>query len=103
MGISSTEQRVPVPECYREHFGRRNDSFDSTGVTSAAGSRVLAEHPAEMVDYAMRVTRLALFSPELALPPIIVAVVVAGAGFVATAVVRRKRTGLTAARVDDAS
>lgn len=75
-----------------------------TGVTNAAGSRVLADAPAEMLDYAVRVTGSALFSPELALPPIIVAVVVAGAGLVAAAVVRRRnRTGLTAGRADDAS
>lgn len=61
-----------------------------TGVANAAGSRVLAEYPAEMLDYAVRVTRLALFSPELALPPIIVAASVATAGLIARAVIRRR-------------
>lgn len=61
-----------------------------TGVSNAAGSRVLADSPADMLDYAVRVTRMALFSPELALPPIIVAVVVATAGLVARAIIRRR-------------
>ena len=38
MGNSGTEQRVPAPECYREHFGKRNDSFDS-GRTLCIGNR----------------------------------------------------------------
>lgn len=62
-----------------------------TGVSNATGSRVLAERPAEMIDYAVRVTRTALFLPELALPPLVVAVAVAGAGLVVRAVLRRRR------------
>jgi hypothetical protein len=63
-----------------------------TGVTSAAGSRVLADVPLEMLDYAARVTGMALFLPELALPPIIAAILVASAGFALRAVVRRRAT-----------
>lgn len=62
-----------------------------TGVTNAAGSRVLANSPADMVDYAVEVTRMALFLPELALPPIAVAVAVAIGGLV----VRRSRARST--------
>lgn len=62
-----------------------------TGVSSAAGSRVLAEHPAEMLDYAVRVTGMALFLPELALPPLVVAVAVAAAGLVIRSLLRRRR------------
>jgi len=63
-----------------------------TGVTSAAGSRVLAEVPLEMLDYAARVTGMALLLPELALPPIVAAVVVAVAGLAARAIFRRRVT-----------
>jgi hypothetical protein len=67
-----------------------------TGVSNAAGSRVLASSPADMIDYAVQVTRMALFLPELALPPIVVAVVVAAAGLLARAVIRRRgRAGET--------
>lgn len=51
-----------------------------TGVSSAAGTRVLANHPGEMISYALEVFRMALFIPELALRPVIVAVVVAAVG-----------------------
>jgi hypothetical protein len=74
-----------------------------TGVTSAAGSRVLAGAPAEMLDQAARVTGMALFLPELALPPLIVAVVVAGAGLVGAVLVRRRGRGEPAAPADHAS
>lgn len=62
-----------------------------TGVANAAGSRALADAPAEMLDYAVRVTRMALFLPELALPPVVVAVVVAAVGLAGRAVVHRRR------------
>jgi hypothetical protein len=61
-----------------------------TGVVNAAGSRVLADSPADMLDYAVQVTRMALFVPEIALPPIVVAIVVATAGLVGRAVIRRR-------------
>jgi hypothetical protein len=72
-----------------------------TGVTSAAGSRVLAGAPAEMLDQAARVTGMALFLPELALPPLVVTVVVAGAGLVGAALVRRRHRGEPAAAPAD--
>jgi len=49
-------------------------------VTSAAGSRVLLPYPSEMVDYGLEVLRAAMFAPELVLPPLLVALVVAAAG-----------------------
>ncbi|HET8778801.1 MAG TPA: hypothetical protein VFM66_01920 [Agromyces sp.] len=70
-----------------------------TGVTSAAGSRVMATVPLEMLDYAARVTGMALFLPELALPPMIVAVVVAAAGLAARAIFRR-RLSVAAGRLE---
>lgn len=51
-----------------------------TGVSSAAGTRVLAKYPAEMIAYAVEVFRMALFLPELALRPVIAAMVVAAVG-----------------------
>lgn len=66
-----------------------------TGVTSAAGSRVLASSPADMLDYAVQVTRMALFLPEVALPPIALAVAVAIGGLV----VRRWRARSTGGSV----
>lgn len=75
-----------------------------TGVTSAAGSRVLAGAPAEMLDQAARVTGMALFLPELALPPLIVAIIVAGLGLVVSARVRRRtRVAAPPTPGDDAS
>jgi hypothetical protein len=70
-----------------------------TGVTSAAGSRVLADVPLEMLDYAARVTGMALFLPELALPPIISAIVVAVAGLAVRAVIHR-RASVAAGRLE---
>ncbi|MEI5582655.1 hypothetical protein, partial [Agromyces sp. CCNWLW208] len=58
-----------------------------TGVTAAAGTRVLASSPLDMLDYAVQVTGMALFLPEVALPPIALAVAVAIGGLV----VRRAR------------
>jgi hypothetical protein len=58
-----------------------------TGVTAAAGSRVLAASPADMLDYAVQVTGMALLLPEVALPPIGLAVAVAIGGLL----VRRSR------------
>lgn len=62
-----------------------------TGVSAAAGTRVLAKYPAEMVAYAGEVFRMALFLPELALRPIVTAIVVAAVGFAVRAVLRRTR------------
>jgi hypothetical protein len=52
----------------------------ATAVSSAVGSRALLRAPLEMLDYGWGVLRSALFMPELALPPLVVAVVVAAAG-----------------------
>ncbi|GAA5202330.1 hypothetical protein GCM10025773_25200 [Microbacterium jejuense] len=51
-----------------------------TGVSAAAGSRVLAHDVRGMIDYAVGVFQMALFMPELALRPILVAIVVAALG-----------------------
>ena len=53
-----------------------------TAVSSAVGSRVLLPYPAEMVEYGLGVFRVAASAPELVLPPILLAVVVAAAGVV---------------------
>ena len=62
-----------------------------TGVSAAAGTRVLARHPAEMLDYAWGVFGMALFVPEIALRPIATAVVVAAAGLGVSWLIRRAR------------
>lgn len=51
-----------------------------TAVTSAAGSRVLAPHPREMLEYGYGVFVDAVLSFELAVQPLLVAVVVASLG-----------------------
>lgn len=61
----------------------------ATAVTSAVGSRVLAAYPAEMLDYGLGVFAMASTIPELVLPPLVVAIVVAGIGLVARAVLPR--------------
>ncbi|WP_157156758.1 hypothetical protein [Diaminobutyricimonas sp. LJ205] len=47
-----------------------------TAVSAAAGTRVLATRPAEMLDYGIGVFNMALWLPELVLPRLIVAAVV---------------------------
>lgn len=61
-----------------------------TAVSSAAGSRVLARHPAEMLDYGASVFRMALGIPALWMPPLLVAVVVAVVGLLAAWLVSRR-------------
>ena len=51
-----------------------------TAVTSAAGTRVLAGHPGEMLDYGWSVFRAAESSADLVVPPLLVAVSVSAAG-----------------------
>ena len=63
----------------------------ATGISNAAGSRVLAKHPAEMLDYGAGVFRSALLMPELALPPIGFAIAVAAVGLLVRWLVRRQR------------
>jgi hypothetical protein len=55
----------------------------TTGIFYASGSRVLAHDPVEMVDAGVDVFFMALTTPELALPPVGVAVSVAAIGLVA--------------------
>ncbi|GAA1056423.1 hypothetical protein GCM10017608_32380 [Agromyces luteolus] len=62
-----------------------------TAVSSAAGSRVLARRPDEMIDYAVGVFRSASTLPEIVVPPLVVAVAVAAIGLVGRLVVRRSR------------
>lgn len=57
-----------------------------TAVSGAAGTRVLAREPAEMLDYGRRVFGMALTDPGLVVPPLAVAVAVAGIGLVGRAV-----------------
>lgn len=63
----------------------------TTGLSYAAGSRVLAHDPAGMIDAGARVFVMALTAPEIAVPPVVVAIVVAAIGLVARAVVGRRR------------
>lgn len=63
-----------------------------TAISSAAGSRVLARHPAEMLDHGLGVFGMALWIPEIALPPLIVAVAVAAIGLVGRLIVTQRRT-----------
>ncbi|MFC9917808.1 hypothetical protein [Agromyces binzhouensis] len=63
-----------------------------TAVSNAAGSRVLARRPDEMIEYAVGVFRSASTLPELVVPPLVVAVVVAVGGLVGRLVVRRRRS-----------
>jgi hypothetical protein len=62
-----------------------------TAVASALGSQVLIRSGADMIDYGIGVFQMALFTPELALRPIITTVVVAAAGLLVRAFVRRRR------------
>jgi hypothetical protein len=61
----------------------------STGIFNAAGSRVLAHEPLEMLSYGVQVFELALVTPEYVIPPLVVAVVVAGLGIAGTAIIGR--------------
>ncbi len=63
-----------------------------TAVTSAAGSRVLLRYPAEVLDYGLQVLRAAMFLPELVVPRLLVALVVAAAGIGAHRLIARHRT-----------
>lgn len=61
-----------------------------TGVANAVGSRVLANHLPDMLDYGVQVTALALTDPALVLPPLALAVLVAAAGLLVRALLRRR-------------
>lgn len=62
-----------------------------TAVSNAAGSRVLARDLGEMLGYGSEVFRAALFEPGLAVPPLIVAVVVAALGLIGRRLLGRAR------------
>ncbi|WP_345801993.1 hypothetical protein AAIB33_02485 [Microbacterium sp. AZCO] len=62
-----------------------------TGITSAAGMRVLARYPGEMIDYGVGVFVMALTTPDVALKPVVVTIVVAFAAIVVRAVILRRR------------
>lgn len=62
-----------------------------TAVTMAAGSRVLAKDPPEMIRYAQEVFGAALTEPSVVIPPLVVAIVVAAVGLVARAILRRSK------------
>jgi hypothetical protein len=66
----------------------------ATGVTSAAGTRVLARYPSEMVDYGVQVFQLALGTPALTLRPLLTAIIVAAVGLALGTVLRRRRLRL---------
>jgi len=64
-----------------------------TGISSAAGSRVLASDPAAMIEYALQVFASALLIPELALRPIVATILVAAIGLAARWAIRRRHAG----------
>lgn len=71
-----------------------------TAVSAAAGTRVLAREPAEMIDYARRVFAMAVTEPALVVPPLVVAVCVAGAGLVGRALLGRSSSRAAATLAD---
>ncbi|MGN6444492.1 hypothetical protein [Amnibacterium sp.] len=62
-----------------------------TAVTSAAGARVYARLPGEMLGFGLDVFRSALLAPELVIPPLLVAAAIAAVGIVAHGAARRRR------------
>lgn len=60
-----------------------------TAVSAAAGTRILAPYPAEMLEYGMQVFMSALGMPELHLPVVAVALVVAAVGLLVGRLKRR--------------
>ncbi|QIG38223.1 hypothetical protein G5T42_00965 [Microbacterium sp. 4R-513] len=67
-----------------------------TGIGNAAGSRVLANDLDEMRDFGVSVFFAALTLPEVALPPLLVAILVAACGLVVRALTRRSPAGAVA-------
>jgi hypothetical protein len=63
----------------------------TTAVANALGSRVLVRSGSDIIDYGIDVFQMALFTPELALRPIIATVVVAVVGLVVRALIGRRR------------
>jgi hypothetical protein len=67
-----------------------------TAVNAAAGSRVLARYPSEMLDYGVGVFRMALGMPEIWLMTLVLAVAVAFVGLVARRAISRHLVAQTA-------
>lgn len=67
----------------------------TTGIQSAAGSRVLADEPLVMAHYALTVFKRALTMPELVVRPLIVALVVAAAGILGQRILGHHRSAGT--------
>lgn len=63
----------------------------ATAISAAAGTRVLARNPDEMIDYAAAVFRQVLLTPHLTLRPLIGTVVVAFLGLALVAIRQRVR------------
>lgn len=63
-----------------------------TGVGNAAGSRVLANEPLEMLDYGVGVFRMALGLVEVVVPTLAVALLVGTVGAITLPAIRRHRT-----------
>jgi hypothetical protein len=75
-----------------------------TAATAAVGSRVLARHLDEMLDYGIDVFRMALFEPTLVATPLVVAILVAAGGLVLRAVTANRANRLSrASRASGAS
>ncbi|MCU1439600.1 MAG: hypothetical protein JWP85_597 [Rhodoglobus sp.] len=66
-----------------------------TAVSAAAGSRVLARYPSEMLDYGVGVFRMALGMPEIWLTTLALAVAVSFVGLVARRVISQRRVAAT--------
>ncbi|AZS37514.1 hypothetical protein CVS47_02151 [Microbacterium lemovicicum] len=66
-----------------------------TGVSNAAGMRVMAAYPAEMAEFGIQVFFSALTTPEIVVPPLIVAAVIGVAGALVLDT-RRRRAGAVA-------
>lgn len=63
----------------------------TTAIAASAGTRVLARRPAEMAQFAAQVFSQALTTPAQALPPLLVALVVAAVGILGRFLRRRGR------------
>jgi hypothetical protein len=65
-----------------------------TAVSAAAGTRILAKYPLEMLDYGVGVFNMAMGIPELVLPPLLVALAVGVVGFFVLRLTLSKGRGL---------
>lgn len=74
-----------------------------TGVGNAAGARVLANNPLEMLDYGVGVFLLALTTPEVVLPPLVVALALGVVGAIVIGQLQRSRRRSTVSRDDPAA